>query len=675
MHVKDGNGCSNSPTTGWFEVPFTITEPQTLQLVAQPTAISCFGETDGVVQLQVQGGTAPYQYSRDGIQFVTAAQFGSLPKGTHTFFVKDANGCSAEASTVITEPAPLASGVETVQMVDCYEAKSGSFRLAASGGTAPYEASVDNGMTWTPTLQFGQLAAGTYAAIVRDARNCRVTVSLTITQPAPLQVSLAGKQEANCGKTNGWATVGVSGGTTPYQYAWFDRSGTEIGQEATLSGVAAGTYQIRVTDANGCVSAYTQVSLSNSEGPRVAITGVTPASCYDAADGRATVTVLSGVAPVSIRWPDGQTTGQVTNLARGSYEVVITDANGCQSYELITIASPPRLTVEAISLQHPSCYQACDGALTVQASGGVAPYRYTWSFLAGESPALTGRCAGTYQVVVQDARGCSVGRAFELVEPLPVLVDVPSKVTICVGQSLTLDAGNPGAAYQWQADNGFAGTSQVVTVREAGRYTVKVTLADGCTGQATTEVITANDLLQADFLAPTEAIAGDTIVLVEISRPEPTSVRWLYADSVAHVRSAGMYEEVIFPAPGIYTVTLVAGLGDCRAGISKQIKVIDPSVQASGGRLGYRPTGIKRFSIYPNPTNGAFTALVELHEQSPVSLRLTDLQGSSIGSSQSAEGKAYYEIPFNASALKAGIYVLTVQTKDTTKTLRITVYQ
>jgi hypothetical protein len=276
---------------------------------------------------------------------------------------------------------------------------------------------------------------------------------------------------------------------------------------------------------------------------------------------------------------------------------------------------------------------------------------------------------------VQDATGCTVGKAFQLIQPLPVLVDLPGKVTICVGQALTLDAGNPGATYQWQSDNGFTSTSQVVTLREAGRYTVSVTLAGGCTGQATTQVITANDLLQADFLAPTEAIAGDTVVLVEISRPEPSSIRWQYGDSVSHVRSAGMYEEVVFPAPGTYTVILEAGLGDCRASVSKQIQVLGPFTEASAVRLGYRETGIKQLGIYPNPTNGAFVARVELHEQGPVRLRLTDLQGSRIWADQAADGQAYYEIPFNVPSLKAGVYLLTLQTDDTAKTLRVTVSQ
>jgi hypothetical protein len=261
-----------------------------------------------------------------------------------------------------------------------------------------------------------------------------------------------------------------------------------------------------------------------------------------------------------------------------------------------------------------------------------------------------------------------------LIQPLPVLVDMPGKVTICAGQEVTLDAGNPGARYQWQSDNGFTSTSRVVTLREAGRYAVKVTLAGGCTGEATTQVITANDLLRADFLAPTEAIAGDTVVLVEISRPEPSSIRWQYGDSVSHIRSAGMYEEVVFTAPGIYTVTLQAGLGDCRASVSKQVKVLAPFVGVSAGRLGYRETGIKQFDIYPNPTNGAFVARVELHEQNRVILRLTDLQGSRIWASQAAEGQTYYEIPFNIPNLKAGVYLLTLQTDNTAKTLRVTVY-
>lgn len=134
----------------------------------------------------------------------------------------------------------------TVTNVLCNGDSDGTANAIVSGGTAPYT------LDWGGADP-GALAAGSYVLTVNDANNVTKVITFVVTEPDALQLTV-NVQNTTGGMDNGVASAVVSGGTTPYSYEWRDNLGTPIGQTTqTATGLAIGTYQVVVTDGNGCV--------------------------------------------------------------------------------------------------------------------------------------------------------------------------------------------------------------------------------------------------------------------------------------------------------------------------------------------------------------------------------------------------------------------------------------
>ena len=153
----------------------------------------------------------------------------------------------------------------------------------------------------------------------------------TINTPAALQITGL-VQDLDCNADgNGAIDLTVTGGTMPYTYTWSNGSMTE-----DLSGLSAGTYQVVVTDANGC---SLNRSYTVTEPLALAQTAlVTDVSCFGVGDGAIAVSVTGGVLPYSYSWSSGEVTEDLFNISGGSYTLTITDANGCQSIQTYAVA-------------------------------------------------------------------------------------------------------------------------------------------------------------------------------------------------------------------------------------------------------------------------------------------------------------------------------------------------
>ncbi|SFD39187.1 SprB repeat-containing protein, partial [Algibacter pectinivorans] len=228
--------------------------------------------------------------------------------------------------------------------------------------------------------------------------NSSISVEITA-----LTASMASQTNIVCnGGANGAATVTATGGTAPYTYAWSNGATT-----ATITGVTAGTYNVTVTDANGCTS-DTSVTITEPTA-LVASASVTSnyngsqISCHAAADGEATAAGTGGTAPYTYSWNNGATTASITGVTEGVYTVTITDVNGCTDNASITITEPTALSASIASQTNVTCNGVANGSATVTATGGTAsPYTYTWSNGA-TTASITGVTAGTYNVTVTDA--------------------------------------------------------------------------------------------------------------------------------------------------------------------------------------------------------------------------------------------------------------------------------
>src|SRR5207237_1289713 len=186
--------------------------------------------------------------------FQAANVFNGLLAGAYQVVVKDSNACTTNAVATVTEPlTAVAISSADVTDVACHGDATGSIKVNATGGTGTLVYSKDDGANFQSSPLFNGLLAGLYQIIVKDAKGCVTTASVTITEPgAALSASINNPTEVNCfGGTTGSATVSVTGGTAGYTYSW---NTTPVQTSATASGLSAGNYTATVTDSKGCVT-------------------------------------------------------------------------------------------------------------------------------------------------------------------------------------------------------------------------------------------------------------------------------------------------------------------------------------------------------------------------------------------------------------------------------------
>ncbi|MEP7171689.1 MAG: SprB repeat-containing protein, partial [Bacteroidota bacterium] len=248
--VTDANNCVTSLTQ-------TISQPSG-SLSASLSAsqnVSCYGGVNGSISLNVIGGTAPYSYNWSN--GAVSQNINNLSSGAYTVTVTDANGCSANYAKTITQPSnALSASSSASQNVSCNSGANGAIVLNITGGTAPYSYNWSNGAT---TQNISGLFAGNYIVTVIDANGCYANQSQTVTQPiGSLSSNVSSASNVSCnGGNNGTINLNVSGGTIPYSYNWSNGATTQ-----NLNGIAAGNYAVIVTDANGCSTVNSGITVS-----------------------------------------------------------------------------------------------------------------------------------------------------------------------------------------------------------------------------------------------------------------------------------------------------------------------------------------------------------------------------------------------------------------------------
>ncbi len=209
--------------------------------------VSCHGGSNGSASASASGASSPpFSYSWSGGQ--TTCTVTGLTAGTFTVTATDYYGCSATASTTITQPTALSVSASTSANVTCHGGGNGSVSSTVSGATSPYTYSWTGGGT---NSTYTGLTAGTYTLTVTDNNGCTATSLTTITQPFAIHDSIIASSivnETHYGDYSGRAEAGVKYGTTPYTYLWSPGGETT----ATATDLIAGTYTVNVTDNIGC---------------------------------------------------------------------------------------------------------------------------------------------------------------------------------------------------------------------------------------------------------------------------------------------------------------------------------------------------------------------------------------------------------------------------------------
>jgi gliding motility-associated-like protein len=225
----------------------------------------------------------------------------------------------------------------TVTNVSCPDGSNGTVTLNSAGGFASYTYSVD-GVNFSPTNTVGNLPAGNATYYARSGiGNCIVNVPVTVTQPAPIDVTVVGTDPICYGNTNGTALTLVTGGTGPYGYLWSNGS-----TQQNPTNLASGSNILTVTDANGCTAIDSAVL---SQPPQVVPqASATFVSNVGVCDATGTSTAFGGTPPYTYLWGNGATTAVAPNLCQGPNPITVTDAVGCTGQQTLNVSVPVCLT-------------------------------------------------------------------------------------------------------------------------------------------------------------------------------------------------------------------------------------------------------------------------------------------------------------------------------------------
>jgi hypothetical protein len=613
--VTDLTSCSVTQT-------FVVNQPTALSCVCNSNVVnvSCFGAADGSITAQPMGGTAPYSYSWIRIAptvsgvLATTQTISGLTAGTYEVTITDANGCTMVGTAVVTEPDQLLA-FGTVNNANCGGTSSGSISITVFGGIPPYSYMWNTVPAQTTAIATG-LGAGSYTCIVTDSKGCTVAVTNTISTPAPI-VLTTNKTNARCnGASNGTATVNASGGVTPYNYLWSNGKTT-----ANIIGLAAGTYTVTVTDANGCTSTTT-VAISHPSKVAALYVSTNP-TCFGATNGTINLTVTGGTPPYTYNWSNGSTTEDQAGLAAGIYSVVIKDNKGCVLTAMITLVQPNAIVVST-SINNVKCNGANTGKATANVTGGTAPYTYLWS---NGATTITAKnlVAGTYTVIVTDSKGCTGIGSATINQPAALVCNttVINNVS-CYGANdgkvqVTVSGGKAPYTYLWNT-NPIA-TTAIVNNVAAGTYTVTVKDKNNCTTICTVTVTQPASALSLTMSGSVVACnGGNTGTASVVATGGTAPYTYLWNTGVAQTTSSlsGL-------TAGTYTVTVTDFNGCTQTGtavVSENplLSITGTATDVTCGGLNTGTVnviatgGLAPYSYELNPTatvqaNGLFTGL------------------------------------------------------------------
>ena len=344
----------------------------------------------------------------------------------------------------------------------------------------------------TPQLFLNHLAAGTYIITMTAANSTVSYDTFVVTQPTAVQ-PVVDSTNINCyGSPSGSAWVlPAIGGTPGYTYHWTNTTQTTD----TITNLAAGYYQLTVTDHYGCTGTAAVNVIQPAASLSLTLDSVNIA-CFGQTTGQAGVIASGGTPGYTYLWSDAaaQTTDTISNLGIGHYIVTVTDASHCAVTASVNITQPASALSIATDSINVLCFGAATGQASVTATGGTPGYTYLWNN-TGTTDTIKNITAAVYTVTVKDTLGCTATATVNVTQPSSaVTVAIAETDITCQGlvngtAHATASGGTPGYGYLW--NNGQ--TTSSLTGLDVGADTITVNDANGCTASAITHIASPID--------------------------------------------------------------------------------------------------------------------------------------------------------------------------------------
>ncbi len=447
VNFQTTGGCERTAT-----IDIIVSPNPTLNLTGENVSIP--GGSDGLATANTTDGTLPYRYLWS--TGAATAAINDLSAGTYFVTVTDGNGCIDTASVVITEPACQPAGTPcndtdpstfddaqdgncncigipcpvlqinlNITDISCHGKIDGSAIASPSGGVTPYTYAWSTGASADNITDLGK---GMYNLTMTDNNGCSVDTTFTLSEPAILTATASAIDESYPGANDGSIDLSVQGGTSPYSFLW--SHGATIEDPTNLAG---GLYGVTITDFHGCQflasvrvatgcfpagtpcddddpSTFDDVQDGNCNCigipcPALQINlNITDISCHGEIDGSAIASPSGGATPYTYAWSTGASADNITDLGKCTYNLTMTDNNGCSVDTNFTLSEPAILTATASAIDE-SYPGANDGSINLSVQGGTSPYSFLWSHGATiEDP--TNLAGGLYGVTITDFHGC-----------------------------------------------------------------------------------------------------------------------------------------------------------------------------------------------------------------------------------------------------------------------------
>ncbi|MCW3108910.1 MAG: hypothetical protein JWQ09_3416, partial [Segetibacter sp.] len=474
--VTDANNCS-AP-----EVNFIIKEPPPITAKVDITDATC-GLPNGGAVITPEKGADAYNY-RWSDELPHGSSPNNLAPGNYTvtIYYNKKELCQHLENITIVNKGGVKATISNSTNATCFGANNGSATVDVKGtGYYTYLWSPSGGNSATAN----NLPAGNYSVVATDEFGCTDNASVVIAQPAEIHTTIT-KHGATCGKKNGDASVVVSDPQGSYTYLWTPGNY----DTPNISGLAAGTYTVTITDTKGCTKTD-EVIIDAVSFPEITEVRHTDILCNGQQNGTATPVVENGFRPYSFNWTNGSNTytdSSLQGLGVDTYQLTVKDAKGCTATGSVTINQPQPLA-HTVSVFPVTCTNPT-GSATVNETGGTTPYTYLWKPGNKTDATVSLLAAGDYVVYVYDKNKCADSAHIKITSTAGLTV------TIADISNVTCNGGNNGSAtanaigtspysFTWSP---AGGNGQTASNLSAGNYIVSVIDQQGCTATATTQI-------------------------------------------------------------------------------------------------------------------------------------------------------------------------------------------
>lgn len=504
---------------------------------------SCFGDYNGSVTINsVAGAVAPFTYNWTPSVGV-GNTIGSLYAGSYAVVIADSNGCAITVNAEVGEPDQLEYTTYNVIDANCYGACNGQIWVNVEGGTGNYY--YDDTEVGDFTVPFPNpiqlvndslifdLCSGLHSIYLTDDNGCEGAVvwggnwQEFVDSGVVVIPPLVTSTNASCSNSNDgaawipWNPIDGSGGNSLYTYTWeTSPGGIQVDTGNTTSVLYPGNYVLvaHYGDSTNFGQVYSGCDASSAVftivGPPAITSGavIKDVLCYGDANGEIDLTPTGGIGSYSYDWdittsiPTANLNNQDhVNLQPGTYTVTITDGNGCEITDTITVGEPDAISSYFNPVVAVSCNGLFDGSATVNPTGGIGSYSYAWSPSGGNSATANGLGVNTYTVQITDANGCEYIDSIAILEPASVISSVEADQLYfgpydvrCYGDSnASATAYGSAISFSWEdaSSTVVAVTQSTGSVLSEGTYTVTATDANGCSDYSVIVITEPYELL------------------------------------------------------------------------------------------------------------------------------------------------------------------------------------